>query len=477
MGGTEQRSWRTLWREPPAKLFRAVSFGLVLGVALGSFTSLPWYGWVAGALIAVGFGWRRPAWTSLVLLGLAAAWLRLSAVPPLPPANVLLGQQSFSASVVEAPRASDTVVRYVVETTAAGQPVRVALVAKPYPSYQYGDRLQVQCKQVEPVTVSYLLNQRTVRECAFPTLQYLGSSWSVPRQLFSWRAAAGDRLRQTLAEPYASLTTGMLWGDDAGIPKTLADDFRRTGVSHLLAVSGYNVMVLTEILFWVLVGCGLWRRTASAAVLALVAAFIFFTGAEPAVVRAGLMGSLVIVARLMARAPDKVNLLLGAGAAMLVVSPQLVSNLGFQLSFAAMAGLLFVAPVLERQLSFLPETVGLREAVAQTLAAIAVTLPIILWQVDQLSLVSPLANVLVGPVVVFVFALGLPLVAVSFLGPIATPLAWALSFVMAYVVGVVQWLARLPWAAVHGSVWAWTAVAVLYVGCLGWFAGRKFKWV
>jgi competence protein ComEC len=131
----------------------------------------------------------------------------------------------------------------------------------------------------------------------------------------------------------------MLWGDDAGLPRELVAAFRRTGTSHLLAVSGYNVMVVTEVLFWILLALGLWRRTGGLVVLLVVVLFVLFTGAEPAVVRAGIMGSLVIAGRLLARRPDRLNLLLGTAAVMLLLAPTLVRVLGFQVSFAAMAGM------------------------------------------------------------------------------------------------------------------------------------------
>jgi len=460
----------------PAQQFRAVAIGLVVGAGLLPLYGTNWPVAIMAAFVSAAAAWLVPSirYVALVLVGICSLLASGSLTATPPPTGVFVGEQTFTARVAAAPRAGDRVTRYVV-TPDSSQAGQVLLVAYPYPVFHFGDLVQVTCKTMVEEVFAAFRNRGIYRTCAFPELQLISAAPpSVRVVLYTVRDSAGKKLKQLLPEPYGSLTTGMLWGDDAELPRQLVESFRRTGTSHLLAVSGYNVMVLTEILFWVLVSIGLWRRPASIVVLVLVALFVLFTGAEPAVVRAGIMGSLLVVARLVGRRPDKLNLLFGAAAAMLFIDPNLSRDLGFQLSFAAMAGLLFVAPRLYDSLRLFPKALGLRAAASQTLAATITTTPIILASIGSLSLVSPLANLLVGPVIVAVFGLGLPALLLSLAAPwLATPVALALAGVLAYVVWIVEQLAALPVSSTVASLYTWLAVVLVYITLTWWLVRSR----
>lgn len=462
---------------PPALQLRAVCLGFVIWCALALQIQTPWYVAVLfTAMVIVGARKIRYTFVVLVALGCALALLRTNLQSPGQIfSRNFLGPQAFTAAVVDVPRPGDKVTRYVVEPQGWGG--RVLLIVRPLPHFEFGDEIQVDCPQIKEEEFSAYQAQGIRYECAFPNITLrMRAKPSLRGALIGLRNAASTEIQVALAEPYASLATGMLWGDDAGLPRELTTAFKRTGTTHLLAVSGYNVMVLTTILFTVLLSLGLWRTYASIVVGLLVVAFVVFTGAEPAVVRAGIMGCVVVVARLLGRKADTVNLLLATAVAMLAFEPSLVRNLGFQLSFAAMAGLTLLSPVLATKLNFLPVFFGLRESVAQTLAATLTTTPIIFWWVGQVAVLSPLVNLAVGPVVVLVFSLGLPLVVLTSVNllVLAQPVAWALTFILWYVVTVVRACASLPWSAVT-SIWGGLVLVVVYLGFIRWLFPRVFK--
>ncbi|MBI5466082.1 MAG: ComEC/Rec2 family competence protein [Candidatus Kerfeldbacteria bacterium] len=463
----------------PAQIWRYLTIGLVAGFIVGTVVNLSWYFSLVGCLVAGFLVWQASSLRvfSWLALGFLAAMFSASLALVPPPASMFVGRQQFEAQIVEPPRLSERARRYVVEPSGWSAAYRILLTTKLYPKFNYGDILQVDCKQVETITFGGYVTKGIWRQCSFPELKFLSQAQPNLRQkLLQWRDLAGDRLRLLLPEPEASLASSMLWGDDAGLPGELTAAFRRTGTSHLLAVSGYNVMILSEVLFSVLLALGLFRRQASLVVLVLVGLFVLFTGAEPPVVRAGIMGSLVIIGRLLWRKPDNLNLLLGSASAMLLVAPRLIYDFGFQLSFAAMAGLLWLAQPLAGRLKFLPAAVGLREAASQTLAANITTLPLILWRVDQLSLVGPVANLLIAPVVVVIFTFGLLVVLVSsIMGWSALPLAWPLAAALWYVRQIVESLSQLPGAVTHASWLAWLAVAVVYGGLAWWLKPKRLK--
>jgi len=460
----------------PAEVFRWLTLGLVVGFGLSVFVWLPWYISLSVSLVVAVLAYFQSSLrvVSLVAIGSLFALARASFLPVPPAADVFVGPQFFTATIVAAPTTSDKSTRYIVQPQDVySQPV--VLLTRPNDWYHYGERLQVSCQKMEVVDFVGYTNQGLFRECAFPQLKFLSPApFSIKGSLLKLRQSAGTYLSQLVAPPYASLAAGMLWGDYTRLPQPIIDAFRRTGTSHLLAVSGYNVMVLSEILFTVLIAVGLWRRQASWVVMGALILFTLFAGAEASVVRAAIMASLLVVARLLKRRPDRVNVLLGTAAAMLLFEPRLITDLGFQLSFGAMAGLMFLSAPLEGKFTFLPELWGLRQSVAQTMAATAATLPIILFRLNQLSLVSPFANVLVGPVVVLVFTFGLPLVVLGAFTWLALPFAWLLTAVLAYVITVVESLGDLTWAWTQGSTVAWAAAALLY-GATAWWLLRSAK--
>ena len=456
----------------PALIWRWLGFGLVAGFIIGYWVQLPWAVAFTAGLIAAAAAYFNigPRLATLFIVGCLAALWRGNGLLPAPVANSWLGEQEFIARIVELPRLGDRVTRYVVQPLTESQRYRVLIVASPWPEFAYGDILRFSCQTVEAVTFRPYTDRGIWRSCAFPEVKLVNKNSSGLRYwLYRAREAAGNRIRELAPEPYATLATGMLWGDDSGLPTALVQAFRRTGTTHLLAVSGFNVMVLTQVLFLVFIYLGCWRRQASIAVLLLTALFVIFSGAEPSVMRAGAMGSILLVGQLLARKPDELNVLVGTAAVMLLITPRLVAELGWQLSFAAMVGLTYISPRLNKKLVWLPNFLSLRESAAATLAATLATTPVILISLGQLSTITPLANLAVAQVVVLVYWFGLSLLVLSPVGLIAaTPAVWLLTAVLFYLTTVVTWLASLPWAAVTASGLTWAAAVVFYVG-MGWW--------
>jgi competence protein ComEC len=156
------------------------------------------------------------------------------------------------------------------------------------------------------------------------------------------------------------------------------------------------------------------RKQASAVVLVGILTYVFLAGAGAAVVRAGIMGSVVVLSALVGRIVSSRNLLLAAMAAMLMHNPLLLrDDVGFQLSFAATAGLVVLQPKLSGFFSFVPKFAGIRESLSMSIAAIAATLPVIFVSFGQVSLVAPFANLFVLPLVPFVMIAGACVIIVS----------------------------------------------------------------
>jgi ComEC/Rec2-related protein len=206
-----------------------------------------------------------------------------------------------------------------------------------------------------------------------------------------------ERIDGSLGRPESALAAALLSGQRTAIPSQIKDTFRASGLSHLLAVSGYNVTIVTSLLLLVLKNRAppfirLWVA------LIGIALFVIGAGASAAVVRAGIMGGLTALALQGGRRAIGHRALLLAAASMVLLQPWLVVfDIGFQLSMAATLSILVTGSHLQKILSRVPEFLALRTNLATTLSATIGTLPLIIFHFGTVPLLSIPANLLAAP--------------------------------------------------------------------------------
>lgn len=291
----------------------------------------------------------------------------------------------------------------------------------------------------------------------------------ISRWLQSVRSSLVETADRTWPRNEAALVSGVLLGAQGELPRAVRQDFRRTGTSHITAVSGYNVTIVVTAIAAVLRTVPLPTATRLVVTLVGVAAFVVLTGASPAVIRAGIMGSLVVVVWAAGRLGDPLHALLVAAGAMVVVEPQTAASLGFQLSVLATAGLVLLADPLAERLRFVPEILGLRSTLAATLAAIAMTQPLIVLTFGNASIVAPIVNLIVLPLIPLIMILGfLSLVIVSALPGLAPAIGWIAWAPATFVLAVVRWFSHQPFATVEIEAgWRLLTAAVVTAAVVG----------
>lgn len=319
-------------------------------------------------------------------------------------------------------------------------PGLVQLEVGGYPRLQVGDVVEAEC-ELKPIRDLYVEEFRYDRYLAKENVYALCKGYGSPRVTgveLGWRrtlSIARDtfarQIQSNLHEPHASLLIGLLYGARSTLPDSLTEAFRRTGTMHIVAVSGFNVMVVGSALMTILTFTFLKRQRAFYLVLAGISFFVLFAGADAAVVRAGIMGGMTLVAKQVGRLRVTTTLFLLAASVMVAINPRvLFDDVGFQLSFAAALGLVIVGPRIAKHLLFLPQRFGLRSILAETLAATLATIPISLWHFKVVSLISPIANLFVVPWIVLAMSLGVFGTVLSILPePLGT-----IGFLPAYVV-------------------------------------------
>lgn len=326
-----------------------------------------------------------------------------------------------------------------------------------FPRVSYGDTLTFSCRLEKPepfngFAYDKLLESRGIlATCSFPQFIFVssGESNELLKIILSFKESIVGHLRYLFNEPHGSFVSGLIFGGSASLSDNLRDDFSRTGLAHILAASGVNVSLFSVVLLRWLLLSPLGRRKGLIVAGVLLLIYIIAAGATPAVVRAGIMAGLIILQLAIRRQARMFNVLLLTLAVMLLVNPRLLLNdIGFQLSFVATAALLFVHPLVEKWFVFIPNSLGLRIAISSSLVAICFTLPILIWNFGQVSLISPLANAITLPFVPFLMAVALIALVVSFiflpLGQIVALLGIAMSYIVLRLVTI---FGSLPFAS------------------------------
>jgi competence protein ComEC len=286
-------------------------------------------------------------------------------------------------------------------------------------------------------------------------------------------------LNEMIPEPEAALGAGILLGVRSSIAPEVADAFATAGLTHVVAISGWNIAIVAAIVGALLRPLeerrgGRWLAPAGAA--ATIAGYVALTGASPSVVRAALMAGAMMVARFGGSRAHAASALCLAALVMLIAAPSVLWDVGFQLSALATAGLILYGAAIEARLAGWPS--WLREPIALTMAAQLTTLPVVVGSFGRLSLVAPLANVVVVPLVPLVMllcAIAAPLGAIASIlqvGPLTDMVRWAIGgsawLLLRTMIVAGQAAAALPFAAVSVAAPGWLALA--------WYPALGFVW-
>ena len=372
--------------------------------------------------------------------------------------------------------------RYVVDTyvvTASGTPHqvvgRVYLKSDRYPQYQYGDQLKIKCALEKPKPIVdeitgqtfrydlYLALQNVFAVCNRPYISKLSSGHGdyIFTAILQAKSGLANKISDLWPEPEASFMAGLLYGYRGGLGE-LNELFSRTGVTHIVAVSGFNISVIATILITTATYARVRRQKAFWLVSAGIVGFVIFTGASASVVRAGVMGIIALLAKHVGRMSRIGNVMLTAAVIMVLQNPLVLwHDAGFQLSFLSTLGLVYVAPLLQRFEKYFPEWLGLRENIMSTFSAIIATLPLILYQFGRLSLVAPLVNVLILWLISWLMLAGTVAVIIGALIPgFGIIAAWPAHLGMQYIIWVVKFFADLSFASVDIRAPTWLAILV-----------------
>lgn len=487
-----------------AGIYAASLFNLPLGLLLTAiFLSL---------LVAVVLRHRRPWLLGLLCLALfLGGMLRYqSSLPTMTERTVHFynerGEVEVKGRVAEDPRQREksTLIRLsdlaILQGGAERKVSGDLLLRVPRLShYSYGDLLLLKGKLETPPRLDnfdykgYLAQQGIYSIMSFPRVKVVGKEEATrPGDwVYLLRRRLAGALQRALPEPQSALAQGLLLGLRSDIPSDLQQAFNRTGTTHILAISGLNISIVAGIAL----SFGVWlfgRQRSFYFFFALGVLWLYtlLAGMQPPVLRAALMGSLFLWGDYLGRQRSAATALLFAAALMIALSPRVLWDVSFQLSFMAMAGLVFLAPPLEEWGNRWIESrkfpgEGLAKAllysVAVTIGAIIATFPLIAYTFGLFSLVGLPATLLALPALpAIIVTTALTGLLGLFVPPLALAAGWVSWLFLTYLIKVVELFGSLPFTALEVSYKSGGLVAGYYLALgaiLGLSSARHRNWL
>jgi competence protein ComEC len=345
-----------------------------------------------------------------------------------------------------------------------------------YPEYKYGDLIKIQGKLEKPENiskddgrefdyVSYLEKDDIKYKMSFVKTSLVSNSHGniIKSLLFNIKNAFTENINKVISEPQSSLLGGILLGAKSSMSKDMTNTFKVAGLSHIVALSGYNITVVAEAIMNTL--SFLPRTFAFSGGVLGILLFVIMSGASSTAVRAAIMSLVVILAQVTHRKYQIGRALIIAGLVMIIYNPKiLVFDISFQLSFLATIAIIYVAPLLEKKFTFITERFGLRNTVAGTISAQLLVMPLILYKMGLLSFVALPANILILFIIPATMFFGFFTGVLGFISTILSiPFAWITWFLLTYIIKVASLFASLPFASANIPGFSVSILAFMYL--------------
>ncbi len=346
---------------------------------------------------------------------------------------------------------------------------RILLILRPFSGIKYGEYLSVKGKAVKPDTKEFknsLMVKRITHEMLFPEVERIeGSDLSLSMKtkglLYNLRNRFEESINRILPEPESSFLAGLLLGIKRNLPDWLIEDLQKSGTTHLIALSGFNITVIIEGLRLVFS-----RKSAKMSFfvpLTAIAGFVVMTGSQSSVVRAGIMGAMILIAHRIGRQSSAAMAIVITAAVMIFINPLILRfDVGFQLSFAAFMGIIYLGPMITNILPI--KNKSIREITAMTLGAQIMAYPIILYYFGNFSLISLFTNLVVLPFIPIIMLFGF---IAATLGMVWSGLgyifSWTVLFALRGIISVISFSANLPYASLDDVGFSVINLTVYYI--------------
>ncbi|MDD2646613.1 MAG: ComEC/Rec2 family competence protein [Patescibacteria group bacterium] len=329
--------------------------------------------------------------------------------------------------------------------------------------YQYGQELQIDCRLITPENFgqfnyqNYLAKDNIWSLCQNPKeikiLSQNRGNWLLVR-IYNFKHAAQKMINENMTEPQGGLFSSLLLGAGGYLPQDFRDALSKTGTSHIVAVSGLHIVIMISLVEIIIFSVfGIKRKHAFYLTAFFIIIYVILTGLAASAVRAGIMGILLLFAKKIGRDYQAGNAIFLVAALMLIFNPFLLLwDVGWQLSFLSILGLIYLSPRFQVLLIKIPDFKiwPIRSYLVATFSAYLFTLPLILYYFGNLSLSAPLANSLVLGFFPWVMMSGFIFILTGLAWPFLIKiLVWPIWLILTYVIKIIDFFAQVTWLSWH----------------------------
>jgi len=363
---------------------------------------------------------------------------------------------------------------------------KVLVTVWKYPEYQYGDGLKIKGKLETPQEFegfnykNYLIKDGILAVMGFPEIELITQNQGnfLKRSLIFFKNKLKESLNKVMSRPQSAITEALFFGEEENISKEWKEKFNLTGTRHITAVSGMNITIITFLILNFLLMLGFWRQQAFYLSIILIIFYILMIGAPASAIRASIMAFLLLIAQHFGRFSTASRALVFAATLMLFQNPLILRwDIGFQLSFLATLGMVHLQPILAGFFKKIPNFLQIRNNLSTTLSAQIFALPILIYNFGQISLISPLTNILILPLIPLITILGFIF---SFLGifwqGLAQILSWPAWLLITYILKVIDSSSKIPFTSLIFKNVHWFFLIISYLilgGLIIWLNQRR----
>lgn len=422
-------------------LFAALAF--ICGIAAANLISIPFfiiYSFLIFSIAAVSLFWHNyflritAIFLCCFLFGIFRFELCDNTAEKIAGENFQENKISFVGTITDEPLLK----KNYQNLTVKGENIsgKILVSANSYPEYSYGDKLKITCKLKSAIKddkwKKYFIKEKIYYFCSYPKIQLISKNNrnKFYAQLLKFKRKSGLIIEKSVPEPESQILSAMLLGYKKNIASEIRDKFSQAGISHIIAISGMHIAIIIFIVILLLINSGLWRQQAFYLTIILIWIFIILIGMPSSAARAGITATIIMLSVNFGRINSAMNILILAATLMLLINPVLLFyDIGFQLSFLAVFGIIYLYPILNALLKKIPESAGIKKILIITLSAQMATLPLSIYYFGKMPILSPLINLIIVPLLTLILFLGFAIILFGF---IYMPIA--------QIIGIIEWM-------------------------------------
>jgi len=364
---------------------------------------------------------------------------------------------------------------------------KILITKWPYPQYEYGDKLKITGTLEEPQLFEdfnykdYLAKDGIFGVMYQPQIELLekNKANSLMIILIAVKNKMIDSLNKIMPRPQSAFLEALIFGQENNISDEWKEKLNLTGTRHIAAVSGMNITILTLLISDFLLFLGFWKKQALYSSIILIFTYILMIGAPISGIRAGIMAAFFLVAQYLGRPSNGLRAIILSASIMLFFNPLLLTkDISFQLSFLAVMGLILLQSKLGDAFRVIPDWFQLRSNLSATLAAQIFALPILIYNFGQVSLLSPITNILILPFISIITILGFVSMLVAvFCQSLGQFLSWPVWLMLTYLIKTIDWFSNFSWASLvfHNVSWIFLFVFYAFLGLAIWRLNKNRK--